>query len=529
METSSNPLVQATDHMALCQLLLSLQSDHQHTILQQAQKINYQHEEIEKLRFQLNKQLAHRFGSQSEKGLGGQLNLFDEANLDNVDVEEIKEADACITISGHTRNKQGRKPLPADLPREDIIHDLAPDERACACGQPLHKIGEDISEQLEIIPARFKVLRHVRYKYGCRACEGGIISAALPNLPIPKSIAAPGLLAHIIVSKLTDHLPLYRQERILQRQGISIARATLCYWVVRCAQLLSPIVDELKQLMLKSHTIQADETTLQVLNEPGRANYTTSYLWVYRAIGPPAEVGVVVEYAPTRAGAVAEQFLQDFSGNLQTDGYGGYNNLRKREGIRAFGCLAHCRRKYTDILKTNKRAVKAQTAVNFIAKLYAIEKQARVQELSAQQRGQLRQEKSLPILARFKQWLEKTSQQVPPKSPIGGAIAYTLKQWFYVTRYVEDGRVEIDTNHLENTIRPLALGRRNWLFSGSVEGAQAMAILYSLQQTAKAYQLEPYAYFKTILQLAPDCKTAQDFRQLLPQFIDRDLLSLAYQ
>jgi len=351
----------------------------------------------------------------------------------------------------------------------------------------------------------------------------------LPNQPLPKSIAAPGLLAHIIVSKLTDHLPLYRQESILQRNGISIARATLCYWVVRCAQLLSPVVDALKQLMLEGHTMQVDETTLQVLNEPGRANSTTSYLWVYRGIGPPAEVGVVVEYAPTRAGAIAEQFLESFTGNVQTDGYAGYNQLRKRQGIRAFGCLAHCRRKYTDILKASKRAVKAQTAVNFIAKLYAIEKQARVQHLSAEQRGQLRQEKAVPLLARFKQWLEKTSQQVPPKSPIGGAIAYTLKQWLYLTRYVEDGRVDIDTNHLENTIRPFAVGRRNWLFSGSVKGAIATATLYSLQQTAKAHHLEPYAYFKTILQRAPHCKTPQDFRQLLPQFIDKKLLDRAYQ
>ena len=481
--------------------------------------------ELEKLRFQLNKQLLHRFGSRSEQIDPEQLNLFDEADLVTEDAGAIEQADEEITIPEHSRRKSGRKPLPESLPREDKRHDLTEEEKMCTCGHELHKIGEDISEQLDIIPAIVKVIRHIRCKYGCRHCENGVKVASLEPQPIPKSIATAGLLAHILVSKYTDHLPLYRQERMFQRMGVDIARATLSHWMIRCANLLSPLVVELKKQILSSDYVQADETTLQVLNEPNRTNTQKSYMWAYRSIDSPK---IVFEYHPTRAGKVAELFLQDFQGLLQTDGYAGYNGLRARQGIIGLSCFAHVRRKYTDIIKTTKGIGKAYQAVAFIKKLYRIETLAREQKYRYEERYRLRQEKALPILTKFKQWLEDTSRIVPPKSPIGQAIAYTLSQWPCLIRYVDYGQVEIDTNWLENEIRPFALGRRNWLFAGSVLGAQAGAILYSLQQSCKANNINPYAYFKTVLQQVLHCETDEDYCKLLPHTIDQQLLNNAY-
>lgn len=485
--------------------------------------------ENEKLRFQLNKQLGYRFGSSSEKLDDKQMPLFGEEAPENVDVESVETADESITVASFKRKKKGRKPLPEHLPREDVVHDLGDEEKICHCGCALHKIGEDISEQLDIIPAKIKVLRHRRCKYACRKCEEGVKSAPLPKQPIPKSIATAGLLSHVIVSKYVDHLPLYRQESMLQRLKVDIVRSTMSHWVLRCAELLSPLVEELKKDIRHSRYVQADETSLQVLNEPGKKNQSKSFLWAYRAIGPPIGVVIVFEYQPSREGKHAAQFLKSFKGHLQTDGYSGYNGLHCRNDIVSYGCMAHARRKFMDIIKANKKAKKAQQAVAFIAALYKIEKEARTGELKASRRYQLRQEKAKPILDKFKQWLDESISQVPPQSAIAKAISYTLKQWPYLINYINDGVVEIDNNYIENAIRPIALGRRNWLFSGSVGGANASSIIYSLVQTCRANDVEPYAYFKTVLNKIVHCKTSDDYRKLLPIALAEDELAKAYQ
>jgi transposase len=484
--------------------------------------------EIASLRFQLQKALMHRFGARAEKDSRDQYNLFDEADLETEAVRaEIQQADAEITIAAHTRKPGGRKPLPQHLPRVRILHDLSEDEKICACGHALHKIGEDISEKAEFIPAQIKVIEHARCKYACRVCEGGVKMADLPLQIIPKSIAGPGLLAHVIVSKYTDHLPLYRQEQILQRLGIDIVRATLCFWVLRCATRLAPLVDLLREMIRAGSYTQADETTVQVFNEPDKTNISKSYMWVYCG-GPPEKKAVVFEYQPSRSGESPEIFLQGFSGILQTDGYSGYNGFAMNENVKQAGCWAHARRKYMDIVKTSKTIGKAHEAILIIRKLYAIEKIARDQFFNSEQRYHLRQRLSVPILSDFKLWLEQTKKSVPPQSAIGKAIVYTLNQWAHLTTYVQDGEIQIDNNDVENLIRPFAIGRKNWMFMGSVSGAQAGAIIYSLMATCKVNTIEPYAYFKYIFDQLPRCKTQDDYQKLLPQFVNQNDLMKAY-
>ncbi|MBP9777658.1 MAG: IS66 family transposase [Rickettsiaceae bacterium] len=483
--------------------------------------------EIELLRHKLHAQLAARFASKSEKHKH-QADLFDEAMPpEQTELTVIETADEEITIAAHTRKKVGRKPLPKDLPREQIIHDLSEAEKTCSCGCQMHKIGEDKSEQLEWIPAQVKVIEHVRIKYACRDCEELIKSAPMPKLPIPKSIATPGLLAEILISKYEDHLPLYRQEKILQRMGVDIARATLSNWMIKCGELLQPLTPLLRNHLISSSYIQADETTLQVLNEPGRSNTTKSYMWVFKG-GPPDKPGVIFEYHETRAGTAADIFLQNFVGALQSDAYSGYMQFKPSTLIALYLCWAHARRKFSDIVKANKnKPGKAHMAVNFIAKLYAVEKQARENNLNFEQRKELRKEAALPVLNKFKVWLDDSSAAVPLKSPIGEAIGYTLRHWTELTKYINNGEVEIDNNIVENLIRPFALGRKNWLFFGSPEGAEAGAVIYSLIQTCKLNQIEPYAYFKYVLANIRSWDKS-DLKALLPQFIDPLLLKQAY-
>jgi len=473
----------------------------------------------EHLHYQLLKALKQRYGKISEKSNHGQIELpiFDEATDENE--EEIRLAEAEITVAGHTRTKTGRKPLPKDLPREQIIHDLPPEQKICACGHALHQIGEDKSEQLEYIPSTIKVVEHLRLKYACRSCEEGVKTATLPKQPIPRSIATPGLLAHVVVSKFEDHLPLYRQEKIWQRIGVDIRRATLCNWVLKCGELVSPLINLLKQSITSDDYLHADETPVQVLDEEGRPASSKSYMWVY-ASGPPSKPLVIYEYQPTRKGQIPYEFLLDFKGYLQTDAYSGYNLLRERHDVVVLGCWAHARRKFFEIVKATKDTGKAQTALNFIAKLYEVEKKAREAELKSDDVFKLRQEKSKAILERFKIWLDDLVDRVPPKSPLGNAIAYTLTNWISLNVYLTNGYLRIDNNYVENKIRPFALGRRNWLFMGNAKGATAAANLLSLIESAKANGLEAYYYLRYIFTKIPSCETEEQLKELLPSLCD---------
>jgi len=493
----------------------------------QEKELLRQHEKMNQLRQRVQFLLHQRYGKKSEKLSSQQLSLFDEADVtQNSATEAIEQADAETIVAAHTRKSSARKPLPKDLPRQQIIHDLSEEEKICACGHALHRIGEDISEKLEFIPAQIKVVEHIRCKYACRSCET-VKSAVLPLQPIPKSIASPGLLSHILLSKYADHLPLYRQEVILQRMGIDLARSTLCTWVLRSAQLMEPLVALLKEGICQGSYVQADETFLQVLNEPDKPNDSKSYMWVYRG-GALEKKAVVYDYQASRAGLAAEKFLDGFAGVLQTDAYAGYNRFKVMPTITQAACWAHVRRKFMDIVKLSKEKGKAFESIVRIRKLYAIEKEAKEKYLDYAERQALRQERALPLLKEYKEWLDDTLQRVPPQSPLSKAIAYALNQWSLLTVYVDYGEIEIDNNLVENAIRPFAVGRRNWLFMGSDTGARAGAIIYSLLATCKIHIVEPYAYFKYILDQLPRCKTKEAYTALLPQYVTSKQLVKAY-
>ena len=492
--------------------------------------LQYKEQRISLLEHQLRSALQFRFGKKSEKLTDRQLDFFDEALLTEEEKPAVLQADEAITVARFTHPKGGRKPLPADLPREQVIHDLPEAEKTCACGCALHKIGEDKSEQLEFVPARVRVLEHIRYKYACRACEEGIKMAPLPPQPIPKSIATPGLLAHVLVSKYHDHIPLYRQEHILQRYQIDITRGTLCHWVLRCGELFQPFIELIKKQVIQTAYLCVDETPVQVLAEKDKINSSKSYMWVYLTGLPPPDSPrfILYDYQPTRGGDAATALLAGFKGYLQTDGYGGYHALQAQSGITAVGCWAHVRRKFMDIVKIDKTEGKAFEVIKIIKQLYALEKEMREKQLSFDDVKQERQQKAKPIIEYFKNWLEQTLTGVPPQSPIAKAIGYALNQWPMLLTYLESGELMIDNNHVENAIRPFALGRKNWLFLGNERGAKAAANIYSLIMTAKANQLEPYRYLRYLLQKLPHCKTDEQRTALFPPNCSAEFLANLY-
>lgn len=458
-----------------------------------------------------------RFSPSSEKNIL-QPDLFDEAGAELSDeVKEQLEND--IDVKSYTRKKHPvRRPLPSYLPREVIVHDISEEDKICGCGAALVRIGEATSEQLKYIPAQASVIQNVRPKYACKPCQENVKIAPMPILLLPKSIATPELVAHTIISKYCDHLPLYRQESIWSRLEIDMPRSSLCGWILKSAELCDPLVKLLQNFIVNHDYAQVDETTVQVLNEVGRSNTTKSYMWCYRGGGE--HLSIVYNYQETRGGHHAQQFLKGFKGFLQTDAYSGYNWADDDREVVSVGCNAHARRPFAELAKLSKTSGLAHDALKFYKKLYAIEKEAREKNLSSKRRYQLREEKSSPIFKALKEWLDHYLLKTPEQSKIGKAIRYCLNNWTELTNYLKDGRIEIDNNFIENAIRPFALGRKNWLFSGSASGARAGAIFYSLIETCKANNIEPYKYFCTMLHRIRLCQSDKDYRKLLPQFIE---------
>lgn len=464
--------------------------------------------------FRLEK--SRHYSSSSEKNIF-QSDLFDEPGIEPAD--DLKDQlDDSINVEAYKRKKHPvRKPLPKDMPREVIIHDIPEHEKVCDCGAHLVRIGEETSEQIKYIPAQLSVIQHVRPKYACRPCQENVRIAPMPLLLLPKSIAAPELVAYTIIAKYCDHIPLYRQQNIWDRLGIDMARSSLCGWLLKVSELCEPLVRMLRQNILAYDYAQADETTVQVLDEIGRNNKTKSYVWCYRGGG--TQTSIVYEYQETRGGYHAEEFLQGFRGYLQSDAYSGYNFANKNDDIIRVGCMAHARRKFADIVKISKTHGLAHEAIKYFRALYKVEKEAREKNLLAHERFILRDEKSRPILTSFKTWLDTHLTKIPVQGKIGEAIRYALGNWELLNNYLKDGRIEIDNNLLENAIRPFAVGRRNWLFMGSPSGAKAGAIFYTLIETCKANNVEPYKYFCAMLHRIRECVTDDDYRKLLPQFI----------
>jgi transposase len=481
------------------------------------------------------------FGRRSEKFNDSkyqQLALFNEAE-DTSDKDPSAEDDEpdTIIVPAHSRKKRGRKPLPDHLPRVTVEHDLSEEEKVCGCGAKLDRIGDEVSEKLDIIPAKVQVIRHIRYKYACKKCEGiesedgAVKIAPCPAQIIPKGIASEGLAAHIVVSKFADALPFYRQEGIMARLGVEIPRATMANWAMHIGGECGPLLDLMHQDSLRGPVVNIDETPLQVLGEPGRPNTSKSYMWAFRGglIDRPV---LIFQYHPTRSGEVARKFLEKYHGYVQTDGYSGYDDFDRQPGIIHVGCWSHGRRNFTDVIKAmpgGKKAAKkkegvATTALSYIGQLYEIERQAKEKGLQPDEIYQLRQERSKPILEKLKKWFEEKYPHTPPKGLLGKAISYCLNRWKSLERYLEDGRLKIDNNLIENAIRPFALGRKNWLFSGNPRGAKASAALYSLIETAKANGLDPYWYLRFLFERLPLARTEQDYRALLPHLVGREHL-----
>lgn len=485
-----------------------------------------QDREIESLRRQLNQQLQHRFGKHSEKledPLQGRL--FDEPVAPtDISAAEIAVADEEITIPAHKRKKRGRKPLPKNLPRIQHIYDLSEAEKICPCGCTLTQIGNTTTEQLEFIPAQVRIIEHVQLKYACKSCENTIKQASKPAQPIPKSIATSGLLSHILVSKFCDHLPFYRQESILQRLGVDIARNTLCYWAMRCADLLAPIVARMRYLMNLYDVGYSDETVVQVLKEAGRPAQSKSYMWLFIG-GTSHQRCFIYQYRPSRAHTVPEAFWSSFRGYLHTDGFSGYQTLFNKKPIIGVHCWAHARRKFIEVVRASKKDGVANRVVKQIAKLYKIEKYCKESGFDVNAIQSYREKHAKPVLEKLKVYLEECIRKVPPKSHIGGAMSYTLRFWAGLTRYLEDGRLEIDNNFTERSIKPFVIGRKNWLFFDSTKGADSGAILYSLIETCRAHKVEPYAYLKHALSNVADCKTDPEYDQLLPFNVDPNALT----
>jgi transposase len=498
--------------------------------------------EIHLLRDQVEYLKYKLFGRKSEKLTEAerkQLFLFNEAELGAAEARK-EEPEEKIVVSAHTRvKKRGRRPLPENLPRERVVYDIPEKDKQCGCGEMKSVIGEEVSEKLDIEPPRLKVIQEVRLKYACRCCEGvedeGPTVQIAPVSPaiIPKGIATPSLLAFVLTGKFVDAVPFYRQEKQFERLGIELSRQTLCGWAMQVAEACAPVLRLARACLLRGPLIRIDETTLQVLEEDGRAAQTKSYMWVFRG-GTPDKPLLEYCYHPTRAGHVAVDYLGDYRGLVQTDGYGGYNFLDRGSGIVHAGCWAHVRREFHEVKTVASAKARssppkggsADVALGYIRDLYAVEHRAKERGLTGEALVAERREKAKPILDAFKAWLEQREREVPPKTLLGKAIAYALGQWKRLVVYVDHAVLTMDNNLAENAIRPFVIGRKNWLFSGNARGASASAALYSLIETAKANGLEPYRYLRYLFTKLPLARTEQDYAALLPPNLTPEQIGL---
>ena len=457
--------------------------------------------------------LRHRhFGASSERSSAEQLKLFTET-----EDAEVPEAQAApVPVKGHTRRRNGRPRLPDDLPRVEVVHDLDDADKVCAeHGCALERIGEETSEQLNYIPATVEVIRHVCLKYACPTCEGHLVTATKPPQPIEKSVATAGLLAWIIVSKYVDALPLYRQSAIFARLGIAIDRTTMANWMIACGTLVQPLINLLRERLYEQAVLHMDETTVQVLSEPGKTAQSKSYMWV-SAAGPPRERIVLFDYSPSRSGATAIELVGDYRGALMVDGYEGYEPVCVANGIVRLGCWAHARRGFVDAQRQQVKGKtgKADKALSMINALYRIERT--LKDENAEVRYAQRQRQAVPILEKLRKWLDKSLTTTAPKTALGKALTYLDNQWPRLEHYVDDGRYPIDNNRAENAIRPFVIGRKNWIFSKSVRGVKASANLYGLIETAKANGIDPWKYLDHVLAELPKAQTIDDIALLLP-------------
>jgi transposase len=444
------------------------------------------------LRQQLDVLCQRLFGKKSERVDPRQLQLALEqlANEPGLVTEPIEMDSGETPVRAHTRQRPtGRRPLPAHLPRRRVEVDVAEAQKQCACGHLKTRIGESLSEKLEYQPASFVVIETVRAKYACPHCHEGVVEAPAPPQAVEKSLAAEGLLAHVVVSKYVDHLPLHRLERMFAREGIDLPRSTLCDWVANVATALTPIGDQLRREIVAADYLQTDDTTITVLDERG-GSYK-GRLWTYL---DPLTPQVVFDATPTHERDGPAAFLANFRGKLQADAYTGYDGRYQSGRILEVGCWAHARRGFVEAFMIDTAAA---LMIALIQQLYDVERDGA--DLDPESRRALRQEKSVPLLAMIDAERQALARTVLPKSPLGDAVRYLTNQWAALQRVVDDGRLAIDNNRAENQLRVVAVGRKNWLFAGSFEGGRRAALLYSLVQSCKLIDLPPLDYLKDVL------------------------------
>lgn len=467
-------------------------------VLEQRAQLATRVAEIEHLKLLIAKLRRMQFGRSSER-LDRQIEQM-ELRLEELQTAQAELAPAA-TPQTEEKTKPVRRPLPEHLPRERVVH-----EPACNCpdcGTAMKKIGEDVSEVLDYVPARFRVIRHVRPKLACPECER-IVQVEAPSRPIDRGAAGAGLLAHVLVSKYADHLPLYRQAQIYAREGVELERSTLADWVGGCHRLLDPLVEALAGYVLRPGKLHADDTPVPVL-DPGRGKTKTGRLWTYVRDDRPAASSeppaVLFRYSPDRRGEHPRKHLGNFAGILQADAYSGFGHLYEGGKIQEAACWAHARRAFYDIHQANQSPIAAE-AIARIAVLYQIETEIRGK--SPDERARVRQARAGPLLESLRQWLRETLSRVSKKSELAKAIGYVLTRWTALTRYVTDGGVEIDNNAAERSLRTVALGRKNYLFCGSDAGGERAAGIYSLIGTAKLNGLDPEAYLRAVLERIAD-------------------------
>lgn len=462
-----------------------------------------------------------RFGPSSESHQGELFNeaetLVDQApDTPDEHDEDDTGKDSSPGNSQKKKAKRGhRRALPPELPRIEHVIDVPEAQRLCDCGTPMVRIGEDVSEQLDIVPMQIRVVRTVRPRYACPKGDQAPVQMPAPAQVLPRSNFSAGFLAMLAVVKYVDGLPLARFEKVLARHGVEVPRQSLARAIIKLAQTLQPLHNLARDALLDSPVIYMDETTVQVLKEPGRSPTSTSYMWVQRG-GPPGKPVVLFDYESSRSGQIPVQLLEGWQGYLMTDGYDGYAPVARGAGIEHLACAAHARRKFVEAKRAspNGKSARADHALDMFAQLYRIE--ARLKDATDAERFEARQSHSLPVLQKLRAWLDETLPVVTPKSKMGEALGYLHKVWPRLVRYTERGDLPIDNNPAESAIRPFVVGRKAWLFSDTPAGAHASAVLYSLMETAKANGREPYAWLRFVVERLPEARTVDEVEALLP-------------
>ncbi len=494
-------------HMSADELREAVQSLFK-TLTSQTDELRFKQATIDKLTHENAYLKRLKFAASCERYSAGQRSLLEET-LD-ADLQAVNDEIEQLTPAPKTpqvKQQPKRLPLPANLPRTQIDHE--PHCTTCACGCQMKRIGEDVAEKLDYGPGIFCVQLHIRGKWACAQCQT-LTQAPVDAHIIDKGIPTAGLLAQVLVAKFADHLPLYRQEAIFGRAGLAIARSTLGSWVGSCGVQLQPLVDALKAEILSHSVVHADETPVQML-KPGNGKTHRAYLWAYAAGAFEDTKAVVYDFCESRAGENAKVFLGAWRGSLVCDDFSGYKQLMA-QGVTEVGCLAHARRKFFDLHVSNKSQI-AQSALEQIARIYDIERE--IKEFFPDARRQIRQERSKPLLDALRQWMILHRQKITDGSATAKALDYSLRRWGALTRFISDGQLPVDNNHIENQIRPIAIGRNNWLFAGSLRAGKRAAAVMSLIQSAKLNGHDPYAYLKDVLTRLPT-QRASMINELLP-------------